>query len=62
VKSLIDAWLMFGWSAIDKPPIFHNMKNNFYIVKSNKLRGSTNLFHLEKLLSTSQNDSHKHMI
>jgi len=38
------------------------MKICFYIVKSNKLRGSTNPFHLEKLLSTSQNDSRKQLI
>jgi hypothetical protein len=38
------------------------MKICFYIVKLNKLRDSTNLFHLEKLLSTSQNDSRKHLI
>jgi len=53
---------MLGWSAIDKSAIFHNTKNYFYIVKSNELRGSTNLFHLEKLLSTSQNDIHKQLI
>jgi len=38
------------------------MKTNFHIAKQNPVQGSTILFHSEKLLSASQNDTFNSMI